>query len=141
MNKTIFTGMLACFMLGMVFSAKAQYAFFPDQGVITYKKTVHVKNLLKRHMSTLEDGDFSLNMFSQLVEKAPETAVFTKKLSFNRQEMLLEPVEEKQPPLVSTIMQFGILDFNAKIYQNIDKNESKMLFQIGGSDVAIQDSL
>lgn len=141
MKITKYIPVLVLLVFAVVRPAYAQYAFFPEQGVITYEKTVHVKNLIKRHLSTLKDDDFSKNYLTQLSEKAPETATLEKKLSFSRNEMSLEPVKTEQPQIISSLLQMGLLDYNSKIYQNLDKNESKMLVELGGSEIAIQDSL
>lgn len=138
---THYLAIIGILMLNMALPASAQHAYFPDQGIITYEKTVHVKNLLKRHLSTLKDNDFSKNYLTQLMEKVPETAVLDKKLSFNRNEMSLEPLETDQPEIISTLLRMGLLDYESKIYQNLDKNESKMMVELAGSQIAIQDSL
>lgn len=141
MKMTKFIACISILSLSFLLPAQAQYAFFPDQGIVTYEKTVHVKNLLKRHLTTLKEDDFSKEYLTQMMEKVPETAILEKKLMFNRNEMSLEPVTTDQPQIVSSLLQMGLLDYGAKIYQNLDKNESKMLMELGGSQIAIQDSL
>lgn len=124
--------------LGM---ASAQYTFFPQQGVITYDKTVHVKNLMRRHIQSLKDGDFSKKYFEEMMTKVPETAVLTKKVSFSDQEVSVEPVEKEQPQMIANLLRMGLLDYGSKIYQNIGKDESLMTMEIGGSQINIKDSL
>ena len=130
--------LLAILSIGM---ANAQYAFFPEQGSITYDKTVHVKNLIRRHIQTLKDGDFSKKYFEEMVSKVPETAVLSKKVSFSGGEMSMEPVERDQPQAISNLLRMGLLDYGAKIYQNFDKDEMMMAMEMGGSQVNIKDSL
>lgn len=141
MKITKYIATVAVLVLAFVKPVDAQYAFFPEQGVITYEKTVHVKNLLKRHLNSLKEDDFSRSYLTQLMDKVPETATLDKKLSFNRNEMSFEPVNKDQPEIISNLLRMGLLDYNSKIYQNLDKNESKMLVELAGSEVAIQDSL
>lgn len=138
MKNIITTILLAILSMGF---ANAQYAFFPEQGVITYDKTVHVKNLMRRHLQTLKDDNFSKKYFEEMMTKAPETAVLTKKLSFSGPEISVEPVEKEQSQLVSNLLRMGLLDYGAKIYQNLDKNESLLTMEMGGSQVNIKDSL
>jgi len=121
--------------------ANAQYAFFPEQGIITYDKTVHVKNLMRRHIQSLKEGDFSRKYYEEMMLKAPETAVLTKKLIFSGDEISIEPVEKEQPQIVANLLRMGVLDYGAKIYQNLDKNESLMAMEMGGSQINIKDSL
>ncbi len=121
--------------------ANAQYAFFPEQGTITYDKTVHVKNLMRRHIQTLKDGDFSKKYFEEMMTKAPETAVLTKKLSFSGSEFSVEPVEKDQPQMVANLLRMGLLDYGAKVYQNLAKDESLQTMEMGGSQINIKDSL
>ena len=115
MKMTHYLAIIGTLMLNMALPASAQHAYFPDQGIITYEKTVHVKNLLKRHLSTLKDNDFSKNYLTQLMgQKVPETAVLDKKLSFNRNEMSFEPLETDQPEIISTLLRMGLLDYEVE---------------------------
>src|SRR5690606_17501286 len=138
MKYILSTILLAILSIGL---ANAQYAFFPEQGSITYDKTVHVKNLMRRHLQTLKDDDFSKKYFEEMITKAPETAVLTKKLNFNAESVSLEPVEKDQTPIVSNLLRMGLLDYGAKLYQNFDKNESLLTMEMGGSQINIKDSL
>jgi GLPGLI family protein len=138
MKNFISTITLVILTIGL---ANAQYAFFPEQGSITYDKTVHVKNLMRRHIQTLKDGDFSKKYFEEMMSKVPETAVLTKKLNFNADAISVEPVEKDQPQMVSNLLRMGLLDYGAKLYQNFDKNESLLTMEMGGSQINIKDSL
>src|SRR5690606_7408592 len=128
------TILLAILSMGF---ANAQYAFFPEQGTITYDKTVHVKNLMRRHIQTLKDGDFSKKYFEEMMTKAPETAVLTKKLSFSGSEFSVEPVEKDQPQMVANLLRMGLLDYGAKVYQNLARDESLQTMEMGGSQINI----
>lgn len=138
MKNIISTILLAVLSIGF---ANAQHAFFPEQGSITYDKTVHVKNLMRRHIQTLKDGDFSKKYFEEMMTKAPETAVLTKKVSFSGDELSVEPVEKDQPQMIANLLRMGLLDYGTKIYQNLAKNESLMTMEMGGSQINIKDSL
>jgi len=135
------TYILLFIALGISQMATAQYAYFPNEGTITFDKTIHAKNLLKRHIATLKDGDLSRQYFEGLVSKVPETVVVPKKFSFRGNEMSLEPIEKEQTEIVKRLLQMGLLDYGALIYQNLDKKQSMMYMEMGGSEVAIQDSL
>jgi len=140
MMKKIISATLFAVTLTLNF-VQAQHAFFPDQGVIEFDKTVHVKNLIKRHIASLKDDGFSKKYFEEMAVKAPETAVLSKKVTFNRNEVSVEPVEKEQTQIISNLLRMGLLDYGSKIYQNLDKNETLMTMEIGGSVVAIKDSL
>src|SRR5690606_4021880 len=118
-----------------------QYAYFPVEGSIEYDKTVHVKNLLKRHISTLKDDAFSKKIFEDMIDKVSETAVLKKKLAFRGEEMSLENVEQTHPPMINNLLRQGLLDYQQTVYQNLEKSISKSSFDIGGSPILVQDSL
>lgn len=138
--KKIISATLVAVTLTLSF-VQAQHAFFPEQGVIEFDKTVHVKNLIKRHITTLKEGDFSKQYFEEMAIKAPETAVLSKRVTFNRNEVSVEPVEKDQPQIINNLLRGGLLDNGSRIYQNLDKNESLMTMEMGGSVIPIKDSL
>lgn len=119
----------------------AQHAYFPTEGTITYDKTVHVKNLLKRHISTLKDDNFGKTYYQELMDRVSETAVLKKKVSFRGSEMSMESVAETHDPILSNLLRSGLLDYQQTLYQDLSKSISKSTFEIGGSPVLIQDSL
>lgn len=130
--------MLAVFAAGTV---RAQHAYFPTEGTILYDKTVHVKNLLKRHISTLEDNNFSQKYYQELMDRVSETAVLKKKVSFRGNEMTMESVSGTYEPIVNNLLRSGLLDYQQTLYQDFSKSVSKSSFEIHGSPVLIQDSL
>lgn len=122
-------------------TANAQHAYFPTEGTILYDKTVHVKNLLKRHISSLKDDDFSKTYYQEMVDRVSETAVLKKKVSFRGTEMSLESVKETYDPFLTNLLKSGLLDYQQTLYQDFSKSVSKSTFELGGSSVLIQDSL
>src|SRR5690606_3870897 len=140
MKKAIYwmTMMMAIFVTGR---ATAQHAYFPTEGTIFYDKTVHVKNLLKRHISTLKDDNFSQKYYQELMDRVSETAVLKKKVSFRGEEMSLESVKETYDPIVSNLLRSGLLDYQQTLYQDLSKSVSKSAFDVHGSPVLIEDSL
>ncbi len=121
--------------------AHAQYAYFPQEGTIIYDKTVHVKNLLKRHISALKDDDWSKKYYEEILGRVNETAVLKKKLSFRGNEISLEPIKGTYDPMVTNLLNSGLLDYQSTLYQDLSKSVSKMSFDLGGSSILIQDSL
>lgn len=132
------TMMMAIFVTGR---ATAQHAYFPTEGTIFYDKTVHVKNLLKRHISTLKDDDFSQKYYQELMDRVSETTVLKKKVSFRGNEMSMESVPSTYEPIINNLLRSGLLDYQQTLYQDLSKSVSKSTFEIGGSPVLIQDSL
>ncbi|PRD54397.1 GLPGLI family protein [Sphingobacterium gobiense] len=140
MKKTVFLMALLAFVL-IKGQTMAQHAYFPTEGTITYDKTVHVKNLLKRHISTLKDDNFSRTYYQELMDRVSETAVLKKKVSFRGNEMSMESIAETHDPILSNLLRSGLLDYQQTLYQDLSKSISKSTFEIGGSPVLIQDSL
>lgn len=122
-------------------TANAQYAYFPLEGTIDYDKTVHVRNLLQRHIGTLKEDDFTKKYYEGILEKVEETAVFKKKLSFRTDEMSLESIEGTYSPLVNNLLNGGLLDNKGNLYQDLKKGQLTSKFDIAGSTILIQDSL
>lgn len=129
------------FMAVSLSPVQAQYAYFPDQGTITYEKTVHVKNLLRRQLGMMKEGDFSKRFVEEMMNKANETAVLKKKLSFRGKEVSYEPMQEKSDPAMENLLRMGLIDHQPVIYQDLDKKRSKSSFEYGGSKILIDDSL
>ena len=132
---------LGLLFLSIAISSKAQHAYFPSEGTILYDKTVHVKNLLRRHISTLEDDAFSKKYYEELMGRVAETAVLKKKLSFRGDEMRMESLPETYDPIINNLLRSGLLDYQQILYQNIASDVSKSTFEVGGSPVLIEDSL
>lgn len=136
---------LRILMLGLLSSTLpvlAQNAYFPQEGTITYEKTVHVKNLLQRHANNLgDDNVFQKRFYDEMRNQAPETAVLKKKLSFRGQEVTLEPIKETQPQVINNLLMAGLLDYQGTMYQHLGKNESRVIFEMGGSNIYIEDEL
>lgn len=138
----IFRNILLVIVVGFFAqTAKSQYAYFPTEGQIAFDKTIHVKNLLKRHIASLKDDNFSKSYFTQVLDKAPETVVLKKKLSFTPEEASFEHLKEDYPPLISQLMQQGILDYQVNSYENFKTKQYKAAFDVGGSPILLQDSL
>jgi GLPGLI family protein len=122
--------------------AQAQFAYFPQEGVITYEKTVHVKNILRRHINNLgKENAFQARFYEELLSKAPETTVFNKKMSFRGKEVFIESEKQTFDPVVTNLIMSGLLDHQGTVYQNFDKNISKSLFEMGGSQIYVEDKL
>jgi len=123
-------------------NARAQYAYFPAEGTIEYEKTVHVKNLLRKYIATLKDDFFSEKRYREMLDRVPETAVLRKKLSFRGSETSFESIaDDDRNPLINSLLQNGMLDYQATVYQDLSKSVSRTLFELGGSPFLVQDSL
>lgn len=139
MNRSYIT-LFFLLCLGLM-QSQAQHAFFPEQGIITYDKTIHVKNLLKRQLTLIPEGDMQRGFLENMIPKAPETAVLQRTLNFTPTEVSVEPVPKNHEPFIAQLMQFGMLDYGTKFYQNFAKNESQVSLEFGGSAIMIKDSL
>lgn len=134
--------LILIFLLLVGLNVQAQFAYFPQEGSITYEKTVHVKNLMQRHINTLKaDDPFSKRYYEEMRGRAPETAVLKKHLAFRNHEVSYEPVKETLDPIVNTLLMSGILDNQAVVYQNLEKGEIRMAFEMDGANIYIEDQL
>lgn len=132
---------LVVLFMSTVTKVDAQYAYFPSEGTIEFDKTVHAKNLLQRHIGMLKDDDFSKKYYQSILEKVEATAVFKKKLSFRSNEMSLESIDGTQSPLITNLLNGGLLDSKESVYQDLKKGEVTSKFDLAGSPVLLQDSL
>lgn len=119
----------------------AQYAYFPTEGTITYDKTFHVKNLMRRHLSTLKEGDFQRQMFEQLMDKAPDTFVAHQKLKFKGEKYSYEHVDEDYPPLIQNLMNWGVLGYEVTSYTDLEEGKYSGYFDLAGTPILLEDSL
>ncbi|MGE8291911.1 MAG: GLPGLI family protein [Sphingobacterium sp.] len=120
-------------------AAEGQYAYFPDQGTITFEKTVFLKNLIKRYGTYAKDED-SRNAFKGMVEHAPENQVLKKTLKFSTNEVLYEHVTEDYPEAAQQLMRMGIFESGISSYQNLKTKEFKSTFELAGERIVIADS-
>ncbi|MCY4778166.1 GLPGLI family protein [Sphingobacterium sp. UT-1RO-CII-1] len=139
--KRLFYLMTMFFLICSTGYVKAQYAYFPTEGTIMYDKTIHVKNLLKRHISTLNDDDWSTKYFEELMQRVNETTVLKKRLSFRGNEMSFESVKETYDPIINNLLRQGLLDYQGTLYQDLSKSVSRSSFDLGGSSILLKDSL
>src|SRR5690554_2519045 len=123
-------------------SAQAQHAYFPAEGTISYEKTVHVKNLLRRHMNNLgDDNVFQRRFYEEMMGRVQETAVLKKTLSFRGDEVTFETVKETHPQMINNLLSSGLLDYQGTVYQHLGNNVSRSVFEMGGSNIFVEDSL
>lgn len=119
----------------------AQYAYFPTEGTITYEKTFHIKNLIKRHIAALPDGDFQKTMMSNMVDKAPETAETHQKLYFKGQKYAYEYIKEDQPAAVENLMRFGLFGIEVNSLTDLKESVYQASLDFVGTKVVLEDSL
>jgi len=139
--KNIFTliVVLASFLASTA-TIQAQYAYFPAAGEISLDKTVHVHNLIKRHITTMKDENGKA-FFESLIKTSPETAVLKKTLSFSEAETRFIPAATELNESLKQLMQFGVLDNNSTVYQNLKTKQSKSAFDVIGQNVLLEDSI
>ena len=134
--KLIFT-VFAFVLLHLTY---AQYAYFPEGGIIHYEKTVHVKNFMKRQMSLSKDDGFDRTYVEQLMGKAPDTYIFKNKLLFQGDESRYEPVKEELTGVMRNLIWFGF-DYSTVYYQNQHNGAFKSVAEYVGSNILTVDSL
>ena len=119
----------------------AQYAHFPTEGTITYDKTFHVKNLMKRHLETLKEGNFQRQAFEQLLEKAPDTFVAHKELRFKGEKYSFKQVKEDYPTLIENLMNWGVFGYQVDSYTDLEEEKYMGYFDFSGTPILLEDSL
>ena len=118
----------------------AQHTYFAPQGTIHYEKTIFLKNLIKRYAS-YENDPSKRTFFTRFVDQVPENLVYKKTLAFNEDEVLFQHVKESQPEMIQQLAMSGIFESGVNSYQNLKKKEMRSLFELGGQEIYVQDSL
>lgn len=136
--KNIF---LAFFICSITFSAsQAQHTYFAEQGTIHYEKTIFIKNLLKRYVDYETDAT-KRTYYTRFAEHLPENLYYKKTLSFNPDAVLFQHVKEDQPDMVKQLAMMGIFESGVNTYQNLKTKQVRSLFELGGQEILVQDSL
>ncbi|TJZ61219.1 GLPGLI family protein [Sphingobacterium olei] len=128
------------FTLGIYSPLKAQYTYFPQQGTISYEKTIFIKNLVKRYGAYAKDEN-SKQMMLSLLDRLPENHVFKKKASFSDKEVLFEHVKEDYTESVRMMMQMGVIESGIITYQNLGEKRMKSSFDLGGQSILVDDQV
>ncbi|MCA5004547.1 GLPGLI family protein [Sphingobacterium bovistauri] len=131
---------LTLFLIGISFSAKAQYAMFAEEGTVYYDKTMYTKNILRKQF--IEKSPEAQKGFMQnMLPNTPENVVLKKSMKFKGKETLFESLKQELDPNIKQIIQMLALDFEATTYSNLATNEYKRFNDLIGQKVIIQDTL
>ncbi len=127
-------------VLGVFFKTEAQYAMFAESGVVSYDKTMYMKNIVRKQYVEKSD-ERSRPFFQAMIPNLPENAVLKKELRFKGDETVFGPVkQELDMKLKQTIMQLA-LDFEATTFSNLKTKEFQRYNDIVGQKIIIKDSV
>ncbi len=127
-------------VVGGFFKAEAQYAMFAESGVVSYDKTMYMKNIVRKQYVEKAD-ERSRPFFQSMIPNLPENAVLKKELKFKGDETVFGPVKQDMDmKLKQTIMQLA-LDFEATTFSNLKTKEFQRYNDIVGQKIIIKDSV
>ncbi|ERJ60710.1 hypothetical protein M472_18285 [Sphingobacterium paucimobilis HER1398] len=130
--------LLALFVLGH--TATAQFAMFGKSGVVTYDKTMYIKNIMRKQYLEKSD-DRSRAQFESMIPSAPENLVLKKTLKFNGDETLFEPVKQDLDAEIKQFIMMLALDFDATTLSDLKTKEYKRYNDIIGQKIIVEDTV
>lgn len=130
--------LLALFVLGH--TATAQFAMFGKSGVVTYDKTMYIKNIMRKQYLDKSD-DRSRSQFESMIPNAPENLVLKKTLKFNGNETLFEPVKQDLDAEIKQFIMMLAIDFDATTLSDLKTKDYKRYNDIIGQKIVIQDTV
>lgn len=136
--KNIIMILVAVFVLGQ--TVDAQFAMFGKSGVVTYDKTMYVKNIIRKQYIEKAD-DRSRSQFESMLPSLPENMVLKKILRFTGNETLFEPVKQDVSPELKQLILMLALDFDAVTLSDLKTKEYKRYNDIIGQKIIIADTV
>lgn len=130
--------LLGLFVLGH--TATAQFAMFGKSGVVTYDKTMYIKNIMRKQYLDKSD-DRSRSQFESMIPNAPENLVLKKTLKFNGNETLFEPVKQDLDAEIKQFIMMLAIDFDATTLSDLKTKDYKRYNDIIGQKIVIQDTV
>lgn len=130
--------LLGLFVLGH--TATAQFAMFGKSGVVTYDKTMYIKNIMRKQYLDKSD-DRSRSQFESMISNAPENLVLKKTLKFNGNETLFEPVKQDLDAEIKQFIMMLAIDFDATTLSDLKTKDYKRYNDIIGQKIVIQDTV
>ncbi|MFZ4863789.1 GLPGLI family protein [Sphingobacterium sp. Mn56C] len=130
------------FFLGTAMQLRAQYAFFPNSGTVTYERRFHIVNFLKRNYLNKVDLDTWDKMYvDNVIKNGPNEVVTKHTLSFFNQETLFESTKEDYPSNYSAALRYLPVFNESKTYVNYHKGTFQKLLPFGADELLLADSI
>ncbi|WP_270087023.1 GLPGLI family protein [Sphingobacterium sp. SYP-B4668] len=123
-------------------SASAQYAFFADNGTVTYERKLHLHNYIKTQLKrTDQDHVFSKMFLEDLLKNGPAEVVTKNTLKFSDQETFFENLVEEYPASYRNIIRNREYYSESKTYVNFKNKTFKKLLPFGDDELLMVDSI
>lgn len=129
------------FVLVSMQASFAQHAYFGRSGIISFDKTMYMKNIVRKQYIDKADAS-SKTQFESMLPTIPENVVLKKSLMFNAEETIFEP--EKGLALDGQVQQLVMmfaLDFDTQTLSNLKSKSYRRFNNIVGEKLIIQDTL
>lgn len=120
--------------------ANAQFAMFGKSGVVSYDKTMYIKNIMRKQYIEKAD-ERSKTQFESMLPTIPENMVLKKTLKFKENEVLFEPVKQDIDAKTKQIIMMLALDFDAVTLSDLKTKEYNRFNDIIGQKIIIQDTV
>lgn len=122
-------------------SITAQHAYFGRSGIISFDKTMYMKNIVRKQYIDKADAS-SKAYFEAMMPSIPENVVLKKSLLFYGDETLFEPQKGLaiEPAVQGQIMMFA-LDFDTQTLSNLKTKSYRRFNNIVGEKMIIQDTM
>lgn len=121
-------------------AANAQHALFSRSGIITYDKTMYMKNIVAKQFIEKAD-DRSRPQFESMLPRIPQQVVLKKTLKFNDTETLFEPVKSDLDVQTQQLIMMFALDLDAVTLSNLRTGDYKRYNDLIGEKIIIQDTV
>lgn len=118
----------------------AQYALFADEAIISYDKTMYIKNIAnKQYLEKVSAAEKP--QFQVFIADAPEQVVLKKILKIKGKETLFEPIKQELEPKTKKMLTALVLDLEATTLSNLETKAYARFNDMIGQKVIIQDTL
>ncbi|WP_293915742.1 MULTISPECIES: GLPGLI family protein [unclassified Sphingobacterium] len=139
-NRFVFLALLLCLLT--VKCVQAQYAFFPENGTITYERKFHLHNYVKNQLKKSQNlGGYSGIYFDGLLKNSPAELITKNTLNFNTTETFFENVKEEFPANQRYLLQNQEYYSDTKTYSNFKTGTFKKLLSFGEDELQLADSI
>lgn len=121
--------------------AQAQYAYFPENGTITYERTFYLHNNIKKNVKDSDNTGGKLVMYlDEILKNSPKEVITKNVLRFNDTETFYENMQEDQS--VHQLNTFNqAISAGVKTYCNFKSKTFKKSLSFVGEELQLADSI
>ncbi|MGJ1362633.1 GLPGLI family protein [Sphingobacterium spiritivorum] len=137
--KFLFFVSFFCFLLAQY--AQAQYAYFPENGTITYERTFYLHNNIKKNVKDSDNTGGKLVMYlDEILRDSPKEVITKNVLRFNDTETFYENMDEDKSVHQRNIFNQAISG-DVKTYCNFKSKTFKKSVSLVGEELQLADSI